>query len=155
MLFRRAVYAAMFPAAVILPLWVLVTRGIVGNDTGWDFVVFLFVCPILFVLMGAASGLVMARKSVREQRAVSWWDAIGLTLLWVALVASGIFAVSALAATVAILVIALFWLAVWELVTETRNRVTNFMTALDATAQGATSRVTPTNAPVIVITPKN
>jgi len=54
-----------------------------------------------------------------------------------------------------VLVVGMFWLAVWELITETRRRVNSFMTSLEATAQGTTSRVTPSNADVIVIRPNN
>jgi hypothetical protein len=155
MLFRRVVFAVMFPAAVILPLWILVTRGIVADGIGWAFIAYLFACPILFVLMAIESGIVMARKSVRDARAVSWWDAVVLTALWLALVASGIFALPLIAVAVVVLVVAAFWLAVWEVVTETRTRVNSFMTSLDATAQGTTSRVTPTDADVIIITPNS
>ena len=155
MLLRRAVFVAMFPAAVILPLWILVTRGIVADGIGWAFIAYLFACPILFVLLAAITGIVTARKSVRNARAVSWWDAVVLVVLWVALVASGIFALPLVAAAVVVLVVGMFWLAVWELITETRRRVNSFMTSLEATAQGTTSRVTPSNADVIVITPNN
>ena len=155
MLLRRAVFVAMFPAAVILPLWILVSRGIVADGIGWAFIVYLFACPILFVLLAAITGIVTARKSVREARAVSWWDAVVLGVLWVGLVASGIFALPLVAVAVVVLVVGMFWLAVWELITETRTRVNSFMTSLEATAQGTTSRVTPSNADVIVITPKS
>ena len=155
MLLRRAVFVAMFPAAVILPLWILVTRGIVADGIGWAFIAYLFACPILFVLLAAITGIVTARKSVRNARAVSWWDAVVLVVLWVALVASGVFALPLVAVAVVVLVVGMFWLAVWELITETRRRVNSFMTSLEATAQGTTSRVTPSNADVIVITPTN
>ena len=155
MLLRRAVFVAMFPAAVILPLWILVTRGIVADGIGWAFIAYLFACPILFVLLAAIAGIVTARKSVRNARAVSWWDAVVLVVLWVALVASGIFALPLVAVAVVVLVVGMFWLAVWELITETRRRVNSFMTSLEATAQGTTSRVTPSNADVIVIRPNN
>ena len=153
MLFRRAVYIAMFPAAVLLPLWVLITRGIVADGIGWAFLAYLFACPILFVLMAIVSALITARKSVRDARAVSWRDAAVLTALWVAVAASGIFAVPLLAVAVVVLVIGSFWLAGWELLTETRARVNTFMTGLEATAQGTPTTVTPSKADVIVITP--
>jgi uncharacterized membrane protein YoaK (UPF0700 family) len=153
MLFRRAVFVAMFPAAVLLPLWVLITRGIVADGIGWAFLAYLFACPILFVLMAIVSALITARKSTRDARAVSWRDASVLTALWVAVAASGVFAVPLLAVAVVVLVIGAFWLAAWELLTETRSRVNTFMTGLEATAQGTTSRVSPSNSDVIVITP--
>jgi hypothetical protein len=152
MLFRRAIYLAMFPAAVILPVWLIITRGIVANDVGWTFLIYLFACPALFVLLMIIGGLVRARKAVRVARAVSWWDAGVLGALYLALVASGIFAVPAVAVADVILVIGAFWLVGWELITETRTRVTTFVSNLE-TGNIQSSNVPPARGPVIIIEP--
>ena len=51
----------------------------------------LILCPILFVAMLAVGGIIVARRSVRETRAVSWYD-VGLLAAWHAsIVAFGCF----------------------------------------------------------------
>jgi hypothetical protein len=152
MLFRRAIYLAMFPAAVILPVWLMITRGIIANETGWTFVIYLFACPVLFVLLMVIAGLVRARKAVRVAKAVSWWDAGVLGALYLGLLASGIFAVPALAVLDVVLVIGAFWLAGWELITETRSRVSTFVTNLE-TGNIQSSTVPPARGQVIIIEP--
>jgi hypothetical protein len=72
MLARRALYYAQFGAVPILPLWLLIGRGIVIDGTGWEFVLLLFVCPILAVAMLIVVGLTVARKSERRTHEVSW-----------------------------------------------------------------------------------
>lgn len=152
MLFRRAIYLAMFPAAVILPVWIMITRGIIANETGWTFVIYLFACPVLFVLLMVIAGLVRARKAVRVAKAVSWWDAGVLGALYLALLASGIFAVPVLAVLDVVLVIGAFWLAGWQLITETRSRVSTFVTNLE-TGNIQSSTVPPARGQVIIIEP--
>jgi hypothetical protein len=141
MIFRRAIYLSMFPAAIILPVWVLISRGIVADGIGWEFLVYLIVCPALFVVLGATAGFIVARKSARSVRAVSWWDAGVLTALYAALIASGFYAVTALVVAVVVLAVAAFWLAIYELVTETKARVNNFVNGSGALGgSGSASR---------------
>jgi hypothetical protein len=127
MIIRRAVYLAQFVLAVVLPVWILVSRGIVADGLGWQFVAYLVACPVLFVALAAIAGIVSARKSVRAARAVSWLDAGLLGGLWVLLVLHGLFAIPLLAALIVILVIATFWVVSWELFDETRTRVKSFL----------------------------
>jgi hypothetical protein len=132
MLLRRAVYLAQFPLAVVLPLWVLVTRGIIADGIGVDFLVYLFACPVLFVALATISGLISARKQVRVSRAVSWLDAGMLAALWIAIAAYGLFAETGLAAVVVILLALTGWVVTWELVEETRSRIRGFAAGLEA-----------------------
>ena len=68
MWYRRAVFYVQFWAAAVLPAWLLVSRGIVGADSGWDFVAYLFIAPVLAVALLAVAGLIRARRSVRDAR---------------------------------------------------------------------------------------
>lgn len=65
------------PAAVVLPLWLLIGWGIF-NAGGWAFLWVLFIAiPSVFIGQIALTLLVRARASVRETRMVSWWDVVG------------------------------------------------------------------------------
>ncbi len=77
---RQALYVWLFPAALILPLWLLVGWG-VFRAGGWAFVWVIFLA-IPSVLIGQLlfALLVRARPSARADRAVSWWDAAGFGL---------------------------------------------------------------------------
>jgi len=123
MVLRRALYYWQFIGAVVLPVWVLIGRGIILADVGWDFVLYLVLCPILFVVMLAVSGLTVARKSVRDTRAVSWWDAAVIGVWHISIIAYGFLAITGLAAVIVIVGLAAFWVAAWQLFTETRSRV--------------------------------
>ena len=122
MMIRRAFYYWQFIAVIVLPLWVLIARGIYGSSVGWDFVLFLILCPILAVVLLAIAGLTTARKSVRSSKSVSWIDA-------------GFVDASFPAALIVIVAIAAFWIALWQLVTETRNRFTSLVEGFEREAQ--------------------
>jgi len=157
MVFRRASFYWQFAAALLLPVWVLVGRGIVRSDVGWDFLFYLVVCPILCVAMLAVVGATVARKAVRTTRALSWQD-VAVLLPWhAAILAYGFFASSLVAVAVVLLGIAAFWSAVWQLYSETRTRVKNAFSldAVDAGAYRAEGyRAADAGGPVIVITPE-
>lgn len=124
MIIRRAFYFLLFPAAVVLPAWPLVGWASFGAP-GWGLLGVLLGSLALFIAMLATSGLIFARATVREQRAVSWLD-VGLQFLgYAAIVALGFFLSGgqALVVVVILLSIATFWTAVWELFTDTRQRV--------------------------------
>ncbi len=151
MILRRALYVAQFPLAVVLPVWVLVTRGIVADGIGWQFLVYLVACPILFVALAVICGLVVARKDVRVTRALSWLD----TGLWLAIVVTltvyGLFALPLLAVLVVIEVIAMFWAVVYELFHETKRRVTTY---LDLPAEKPRPNIDgPTSGPHVIVIP--
>lgn len=136
MLARRALYYAQFGAVPILPLWLLIGRGIVIDGTGWEFVLLLFVCPILAVLMLIVVGLTVARASVRRTHAVSWLD-VGLLSGWyLAIIAAGIAEHPAMAVLVVMLSVAVFWSAIWQLYVETRRRMQRVFDDLTAVPAG-------------------
>ncbi|MBH0129456.1 MFS transporter [Salinibacterium sp. NK8237] len=135
MMIRRAFYYWQFIAVVVLPVWVLIARGIYGSSVGWDFVLFLILCPILAFVLLAIAGLTVARKSVRDSRSVSWIDAGLLTVWHAAIIIYGFVDASFPAALIVIVAIAAFWIALWQLVTETRNRFTTLVEGFERDAQ--------------------
>lgn len=141
MVVRRVVYRLLFPLAFLLPVWVLIGRGILLDGIGWGFLGYLIVCPILFVMLLFIGGLVVWRPGVRQERAVSGWDAAVLIALWLVLIAAGFVAHPAIVAAAVVLVLVAFWFAVWELVTEGRRRVKAVMDDVEATLGGARASV--------------
>jgi len=141
MVVRRVVYRLLFPLAFVLPVWVLIGRGILLDGIGWDFLVYVFVCPILFVALLVIGGLMVWRPGAREERAVTGWDAALLIVLWLTLIATGFIAHPALVALAVVLVLGGFWLALWELLSEGRRRFQAVMDDIDATTKGARASV--------------
>ena len=124
MIIRRAFFYWQFPAAVILPAWILVGWGVFAA-TGWQIIGLIVGVLMLTVAMLATAGLIFARKDVRAERAVSWLDVALLTVLHGLVIAVGFFTpATALLGTLAVVaVIALFWSGIAQLVMETRRRV--------------------------------
>lgn len=135
---RRAFYYWQFIAVIFLPLWVLIGRGVFGSSVGWDFVLFLVLCPILAFALLAVAGLTTARKSVRSERAVSWIDAALLATWHAVIIAYGFVDAPLLAALIVIIAVGGFWVALWQLVTETRNRFTTLVEGFERDAQRPT-----------------
>ena len=100
-------------------------RGIIDDGVGWDFVLYLVLCPILCAVMLAVAGLTVARKQVRTSRAVSWQDVAVIAVWHAAIIAYGFVSSSGLAVVVVLLAAVAFWSAVWQLFAETRTRVQN------------------------------
>ena len=123
MVLRRALYFGQFPLAVALPAWVFVSRGILADGVGAQLVAYAFVCPIITVALASIAGLIVARKGVRDAKAVSWRDAEWLGAIWVGLLAYGFFALPLLAVLVTLLIIAAFWFEAFELFNEAKARV--------------------------------
>ena len=131
---RRAFYYALFGAFLVLPVMLLIGRGLILADSGWDFALLLLVSPMLGVFMLVVAGFTVARKSVRQERALSWLD-VGVHAAWyLSIIAASVFAHPAVATLVVLLSVAAFWLALWQLFTETRRRVNTALASLDYTA---------------------
>jgi hypothetical protein len=151
MYIRRALFFWQFIAVVVLPLWVLIARGIFGSSVGWEFIFFVVVCPILAIAMGAVAGLTYARKSVRSARTVSWLD-VGILTVWHAAIIAYGFNDSPLLATLIVLgAIVGFWAAVWQLFTETSRRVRGALAGFEQTASSGASRPNPESPRVIIL----
>lgn len=116
----------MFPAAVVLPLWLLIGWGIF-NAGGWAFLWVLFIAiPSVFIGQIALTLLQRARPSARETRMASWWDVLGFGVWHVLTIAVGCYpqAWFPLLLTGAIAVaLALFGLMLWQLWGEARTAV--------------------------------
>lgn len=124
-------YYAQFWMIPVLPLWLLIGRGL-SVDGGWEFVVLLFAAPLLSLALIVVMGLTMARKSVRRARLVSWVD-VGILGTWYATVAAAGIVSHPLAAVLALsLTLVAFWSAVWQWIVETRKRVTVAFASYDA-----------------------
>jgi hypothetical protein len=155
MFYRRFLYLGQFVAAVVLPTWVLVSRGLLDDGIGWELLVYVIICPILSISMLIVGGLIAARASARTARAVSWLDAGLLSVWWLSIIAYGFWAWTVLAVLVVLLTVAMFWSSVWQFVTETRARFRGLMAGLEQTANplanhpGASS--TPETPRVIII----
>jgi hypothetical protein len=120
---RRAFYYAQFWAIPVLPLWLLVGRGIAIDGAGWELLVLLFATPALTVGLIVVMGLTVARKAVRRARLLSWVDVDVLAAWYLAIIAGALVASPVIAVVVLALTLVAFWSAVWQLVVETRHRV--------------------------------
>lgn len=120
---RRAFYYAQFGAVAVLPLWLLIGRGIVFGDSGWDFVGLLIVCPILALFMAIVIGLTYARKSVRQAKAMSWADVAAHSAWYASLILAGFLAHPGVAVLAVVLSVGMFWLQLWQLITDVGKRV--------------------------------
>ena len=115
---RRVFFSWLFPAALALPVWLLIGWGIF-HAGGWAFLWTLFVAlPSVLIGEVVLALLIRARPTVREQRAVSWRDVAGLTLWHGLTIAVGFFPQAVFgwilaAAIVAFLVV--FWSTLWQL----------------------------------------
>jgi len=154
MSYRRILYLGQFVAAVALPTWVLVSRGILGDGVGWEILVYLFACPALSLAMIVVGGLINARFSVRSARAVAWRDALLLSGWYLVIFAYGLWAFPVLAVGVVVFAVAAFWVSAWALFRETRARLQGIVADFEQAAQ-APGMPSPTLEPrrIIVINP--
>ena len=121
---RRVFFYAQFWMIPVLPLWLLIGRGMSIGGSGWELGVLLFAAPLLSVALIVVMGLTMARKAVRRARMLSWID-VGILGAWyLSVIVAGIYSVPLLAVLAISLAIVAFWSAVWQWVAETRQRVT-------------------------------
>lgn len=136
MVLRRLFFRWMFPAAFVLPLWLFVGWIVFSGGSGWALLWLFVAIPAVFVSQLLLSLLVRARVSVRESRAVSWRDAIGIGLWHLVIVALGLFD-SRVFFPLLVLSIAgalvLFWSSLAQVWNEARGAVT-VLHATDGTA---------------------
>lgn len=123
---RRAFYGWLFPAALILPLWLFLGWGVFSAG-GWAFLwVVLIAIPSVLVGQALLALLVRARPSARSARAVSWWDVLGFTV-WHCLTISLAFFAEAWWLPVMLLTVCvglgLFWLEIWQLLRDAGRRL--------------------------------
>ncbi|WP_167139171.1 MFS transporter [Diaminobutyricimonas sp. TR449] len=125
MWYRRALYRTQFWAAILLPVFMLVARSVVGG--GWNFFGYLFIAPVLAIALGAVAGITRARRSVRAEKAVAPADAIILTLWYLTIIGHSIAWTSDTAAALALIGVLIglgaFWNAIAQLIRETKQRM--------------------------------
>ncbi|WP_417564571.1 MFS transporter permease [Microbacterium sp.] len=124
MLLRRGFFAWLLPAAIVLPVW-LVVGWAIFNASGWAFLGVIFVAaPAVLVGELIVALLIRARPTVRSSRAVSWWDVLWITVWHGLVIAFGCyfeesFAIILVCAIIAFL--ALFWSSLGQLWAEARG----------------------------------
>ena len=151
MLLRRSLYYAQFAMAIIMPTWVLVSRGILADGVGAQLVVYLVVCPILTIAMVVMATIIAARGSVRTAKALAWRDVALQIAIWLTLFTYGLFAYPLLAVVVVLLVIGGFWLELVELLREAKTWVVQM---LDVPAAKPRSNIDgPTSGPNVIVIP--
>ena len=151
MLLRRSLYYAQFAMAIIMPTWVLVSRGILADGVGAELIVYLVVCPILTIAMVVMATTIAARGSVGAAKALSWRDVALQSTTWLALFVYGLFAYPLLAVAVVLLVIGGFWFVLVELLREAKTWVTGM---LDVPAANPRSNIEgPTSGPNVIVIP--
>lgn len=123
MLVRRAFFYWQTAAAVVLPVWLLVGWAIWGQTAGALLGVVIAI-PLLVVSVLVVVALTIARRSVREAKAVSWLD-VGILAFWHAMLIGLSFfgpSVEWFVVFGVIGAVAAFWSAIWQLVRETKAR---------------------------------
>lgn len=139
----------MFPAAVVLPLWLLIGWG-VFNAGGWAFLWVLFIAiPSVFIGQIVLTLLQRARPSARETQTASWWDVIGFGVWHVLTIAVGCYpqAWFPLLLTGAIVVaLALFWLMLRQLWGEAGTMAPGIRVTTSQTQDAATESPRRTSA---------
>jgi hypothetical protein len=152
MWFRRAVHAALRPAVVVLPLWLLLGRGVVVTDTGWDFLLYLVLAPIVLVALGVVAGLTWFRASVRQAHAVSVPDAVVLPLWWAMILFHGVAWTDELASISAfagvLLALVAFWSAISQLLRDTRRQMEQMVATFEQQAYGPPGQARDQRGPV-------
>lgn len=120
---RRAFYHWLMPAALILPLWLVIGWG-VFQAGGWAFLWLLFIAiPSVFLGQLVLTLLVRARGTVRAARAVSWWDLCGFTVWHGLIVAVGFYNPNWFWPALGLAVAAglsMFWVSLYQLWREAR-----------------------------------
>lgn len=168
---RRVLWRLLWPALVVLPLWLLLGRAFFGAPLGLQFLGQLLLVPVLVVVTAVATVLVVVRRSARRARAVSWLDAAALATAWTGLLGAGAFLVDgtadgpsasaltrlageqatslstvlfAVSAVLAVLGTGGFLAgAAWQLVREARARLRESLADLDALTREARDATTP------------
>lgn len=127
---RRALFAWLLPAALVLPIW-LVVGWAVFNASGWAFLGVIFIAaPAVLVGELIVSLLIRARPTVRSSRAVSWADALGLGVWHLLVIAFGCFFEAAFVPVLICAILAflgLFWSSLRQLWREARGSFARMM----------------------------
>ncbi|MGN8025661.1 MFS transporter permease [Microbacterium sp. 22242] len=125
---RRAFFSWLFPAALVLPLWLFVGWAVFQG--GWAILWVLFIAmPSVLVGELLIAFLVRARASVRAARAVSWQDVAGVALWHALTIAVGVFpsAFGWVLTAAVVGFLAVFWSTLWQLWRESASALQRAM----------------------------
>jgi hypothetical protein len=90
---RRFVKLSLIPMTLLLPIWLIVGRALLGS-IGWLTLIMLFtVVPVLLISMIVLDILLLRRKDVRASKMVSVLDARLVTAFYISTFLFGIFMV--------------------------------------------------------------
>lgn len=163
---RRAFYWVQLAAIIVLPSWIMIARGISPSGLGTQDLLVFLAWPALTVSMIVVLGVTWARKSVRTTKTLSWTDVIALGSWYLIAIVYGVFvarsaelAAGLTGGLLALASLAVFAVAVWQLMVAARRRVETVFASLDHVAlpQGEyrATRVAPTDGDVIRIDPSD
>lgn len=154
MFYRRILYQGQFFMAGILPLWLLISRGLLDDSQAWEFLVYLLICGLLALVMFLVGALTAARKSARQAKAVSIPDAPLFTTWYLSLLAFSIWPWPLFAIPALVLTVGAAWLSVWQLFAETRSRFRGMVAEFEQASRSPMSQGRGGQSPrVIVINP--
>lgn len=102
------------------------------GGSGWELLFLLLAAPALSLALIVVMGLTIARKSVRRSRLVSWVDIAVLTVWYAVVIAAGLFSNPLVAVGMIVFTLAAFWSAVWQLIVDTRHRISLAFAGYDA-----------------------
>ncbi|QHF20100.1 hypothetical protein GTU71_03980 [Rathayibacter sp. VKM Ac-2762] len=136
---RRAFGSWQFPAAIVLPLWILLGYGVFGGSSGWTVLGLVIALPILAVALAAVAAIVAFRVTVRPTRTPAWGDVVVVGAWHLSLIAFGFFPPGAWALGLlsVVLGVAAFWHSGWRFLADARATLLAFSEAASVQAEGA------------------
>lgn len=138
MALRRAYFLLLLPAAIVLPLWLLVSWIAFGGGALSLLWVLLVAAPAVFVGQLLLTVLVRIRPGMGQARALSWQDVVGFGVWHALTIAVGATAGGAFGWALAGAIIAFGALMVstlWQLWRAARDRVDANLVVLDEEAR--------------------
>jgi hypothetical protein len=139
-LLRRVFYYWQFAAVGVLPLWLMTAASILGTSA-WQVLGATFGALAIGLGLLVVSLVILARREVRLDKAVSWADVGVLTLWHTLIVLLGIYSDTApwLSVLVVLVGIGAFWFAAWELYAAARKRVREALVYIEETAKNGSA----------------
>ncbi|MHC2185013.1 hypothetical protein ACVLV4_000643 [Rathayibacter agropyri] len=140
---RRAFGSWQFPAAIALPLWILLGYGLFGGSSGWTVLGLVIALPILSVALAVVASIVAFRVTVRPTRTPEWSDVAVVGAWHVSLVAFGFVPPgwAALGLLSVVLGVGALWYSTWRFLSDARATLLAFATASAEHTEAAPRRV--------------
>lgn len=134
---RRAFGSWQYPAAIVLPLWILLGYGLFGGSSGWTVLGLVIALPILALCLAVVASIVAFRVTVRPTRTPAWGDVAAVGAWHASLIAFGFFPPGAWALGLlsVVLGVVAFSHSLWRFVTDARATLLAFADVGAAQAQ--------------------